>query len=384
MNKAHKYDFLIVGAGLYGAVFAHVATSAGRRCLVIDRRGHIGGNVFCRQMHGINVHVYGAHIFHTDDAGIWRFVNSLVPFNDFVNSPLALAPDGLKYNLPFNMHTFRQLWGIETSEQATAIIEKQRRQAIDDMAAKGITQPLNLEQQALAMVGKDIYELLVKGYTEKQWGRPCDRLPAFIIKRLPVRMRYDNNYFDHKFQGIPTAGYTPLVQRLLDGSDVRLGCDFGTLRDTWRTMATTLVYTGTPDAFFDYCHGSLQWRTLRFEHQLLQTADFQHNAVVNYTDVAVPYTRIVEHKHFQPQDSAVQALPQTVVSREYPEEYRVGCEPYYPINTPENQKIAEAYLGMAAGIGNVVFGGRLATYRYLDMAPVIANAIADARREINK
>ena len=369
-----KYDYLIVGAGLFGATFAHLATKAGKRCLVIDRRGHTGGNVYCEKIEGINVHKYGAHIFHTSDREVWDFVNSLLPFNRYTNSPVASAPDGRLYNLPFNMNTFYQMWGVRTPQEAEAKLEEQRREAVERMKAEGIGDPRNLEEQALALIGRDIYEKLIKHYTEKQWGRPCTELPAFIIRRLPVRLTFDNNYFNDSYQGIPEGGYNRLIDRLLEGSEVRLGVDFAEFKDSWRELADKLVYTGAIDEYFDFRLGRLDWRTVRFETETLDTSNYQGNAVVNYTDADTPWTRIIEHKHFETFGPAVYDNPRTVISREYSTEFKPGMEPYYPVNNERNNAMAEAYRALAAQENDVIFGGRLAEYRYYDMAPVIAKA----------
>lgn len=369
-----KYDYLIVGAGLFGATFAHLATKAGKRCLIIDRRDNAGGNVYCEKIKGINVHKYGAHIFHTSDREVWDFVNSLVPFNRYTNSPVASAPDGKLYNLPFNMNTFYQMWEVRTPREAEAKLEEQRREAIERMKAEGVSEPRNLEEQALALIGKDIYEKLIKHYTEKQWGRPCTELPAFIIRRLPVRLTFDNNYFNDSYQGIPEGGYNRLIDRLLEGSEVRLGVDFAELKGSWRELADKLVYTGAIDEYFDFRLGRLDWRTVRFETETLDTSNYQGNAVVNYTDADTPWTRIIEHKHFEAFGPAVYDNPHTVISREYSTEFRPGMEPYYPVNNERNNRLAEAYRALAAQEKDVIFGGRLAEYKYYDMAPVIAKA----------
>ncbi len=369
-----KYDYLIVGAGLFGATFAHLATKAGKRCLIIDRRDHVGGNVYCEKIEGINVHKYGAHIFHTSDREVWDFVNSLVPFNRYTNSPVASAPDGKLYNLPFNMNTFYQMWEVRTPREAEAKLEEQRREAIERMKAEGVSEPRNLEEQALALIGKDIYEKLIKHYTEKQWGRPCTELPAFIIRRLPVRLTFDNNYFNDAYQGIPEGGYNRLIDRLLEGSEVRLGVDFAELKGSWRELADKLVYTGAIDEYFDFRLGRLDWRTVRFETETLDTSNYQGNAVVNYTDADTPWTRIIEHKHFEAFGPAVYDNPHTVISREYSTEFRPGMEPYYPVNNERNNRLSEAYRALAAQEKYVIFGGRLAEYKYYDMAPVIAKA----------
>ena len=374
------YDYLIVGAGLFGCVFAHEARKAGRRCLVIDRREHTGGNIRCEEVAGINVHRYGAHIFHTADRRVWQYVNSLVEFNRYTNSPVARYGDRL-YNLPFNMNTFYQMWGTRTPAEAQAKIDEQRSEALDAMHRAGISEPRNLEEQALTLIGRDIYERLIKGYTEKQWGRPCTELPAFIIKRLPVRMVYDNNYFNDPYQGIPVGGYNRLTDQLLSGIDVRTGTDFFADRDHWQQQARRIVFTGAIDQFFDYRFGRLDYRTVRFETETLDTPNYQGNAVVNYTEAHVPYTRIIEHKHFETFGTAVDQNPQTVISREYPAEYREGMEPFYPINDDRNTRIAEQYRQLAAD-APVIFGGRLAEYRYYDMDKVILSALEKTQDEL--
>lgn len=366
------YDYLIVGAGLFGATFARLATDRGYRCLIVDKRPHAGGNIHCRKIEGINVHTYGAHIFHTSDRRVWQFVNSLTPFNRFTNAPLAKAPDGRLYNLPFNMNTFRQLWGVENPAQAEKIIAEQRAEAIARMKADGATEPRNLMEQALTLVGRDIFHLLIEGYTEKQWGRPCRELPAFIIRRLPVRLTFDNNYFNDLYQGIPAQGYNCLTDRLLEGSDLRLGCDYFIHRSELQALCARTVFTGKIDQFFDYRLGTLQYRTVRFETEVLPVANYQGNAVVNYTDADVPYTRIIEHKHFESFGTEVYDNPATVVSREYSTEWTPELEPYYPINDERNQALYEQYRAMArTEAPDVIFGGRLAEYRYYDMAPII-------------
>lgn len=370
-----KYDYLIVGSGLFGATFAHLATKAGKRCLVIDRRAHTGGNVYCEEVEGINVHKYGAHIFHTSDREVWEFVNSLVPFNRYTNSPVASAPDGRLYNLPFNMNTFYQIWGVRTPAEAQAKLDEQRREAVERMKADGISEPRNLEEQALCLIGRDVYELLIKHYTEKQWGRKCTELPAFIIRRLPVRLTFDNNYFNDSYQGIPIGGYNRLIEKLLEGCDVKCRIGFeGDLKKTWCNVASKLVYTGAIDEYFDYKLGRLDWRTVRFETEIHEMSNFQGNAVVNYTDSLTKFTRIIEHKHFESFGQAVYDNPKTVISREFSTEYRPGMEPYYPVNDDRNNNLAEAYRQLAAQEKDVIFGGRLAEYKYYDMAPVIAKA----------
>lgn len=370
-----KYDYLIVGAGLYGATFAYLANAAGKRCLVIDKRKHVGGNVYCENIEGIHVHMYGAHIFHTSDKDVWDFVNAIVPFNRYTNSPVAVAPDGRMYNLPFNMNTFYQMWGVKTPQDAQAMLDEQRREAIENMKAEGVQEPRNLEEQALCLIGKDIYEQLIKHYTEKQWGRPCTELPSFIIRRLPVRLTFDNNYFNDLYQGIPVGGYNKLIEGLLDGVDVRLDCDFSEIKRSWREIADKLVYTGAIDEYFDFSLGRLDWRTVRFETEILDTANYQGNAVVNYTDTKTPWTRIIEHKHFETFGDKVYENPHTVISREYSTEFKAGMEPYYPVNNDRNNHLAEEYRKLSEKEQDVIFGGRLAEYKYYDMAPVIAKAL---------
>lgn len=370
-----KYDYLIVGAGLFGATFAHLARKRGKRCLVIDKRPHAGGNIYCEEIEGINVHKYGAHIFHTSDREVWDFVNSIVPFNRYTNSPVAQAPDGRLYNLPFNMNTFYQMWGVKTPAEAQKKLGEQRRDAVAAMEVEGVTEPRNLEEQALTLIGRDIYEQLIKGYTEKQWGRPCTELPAFIIRRLPVRMTFDNNYFNDSYQGIPIGGYNRLIDGLLDGVEVKLDTDFFADRAHWESMADRIVFTGKIDEFYDYRFGKLQYRTVHFETETLDEANRQGNAVVNYTSADVPYTRIIEHKHFETFGAAVYDNPKTVISREYSTEWRDGMEPFYPVNDARNQAVYEQYRALASKETGVIFGGRLAEYKYYDMAPVIAQVL---------
>ncbi len=370
-----NHDYLIVGAGLFGATFAHLARKRGKRCLVIDKRPHAGGNIYCEEIEGINVHKYGAHIFHTSDREVWDFVNSIVPFNRYTNSPVAQAPDGRLYNLPFNMNTFYQMWGVKTPAEAQKKLGEQRRDAVAAMEAEGVTEPRNLEEQALTLIGRDIYEQLIKGYTEKQWGRPCTELPAFIIRRLPVRMTFDNNYFNDSYQGIPIGGYNRLIDGLLDGIDVKLDTDFFADRAHWESMADRIVFTGKIDEFYDYRFGKLQYRTVRFETETLDEANRQGNAVVNYTSADVPYTRIIEHKHFETFGAAVYDNPKTVISREYSTEWRDGMEPFYPVNDARNQAVYEQYRALASQETAVIFGGRLAEYKYYDMAPIIAQVL---------
>ena len=370
-----EYDYLIVGAGLFGATFACLAKRQGRRCLVIDKRSHVGGNLYCEEIEGINVHKYGAHIFHTSDREVWNFVNSIVPFNRYTNSPVALAPDGRLYNLPFNMNTFYQMWGVTTPAEAQRRLDEQRREAVAKMKAEGVVAPRNLEEQALALIGRNIYEQLIKGYTEKQWGRSCTELPAFIIRRLPVRMTFDNNYFNDSYQGIPIGGYNRRIGGLLEGCDVELNTDFFHDRNRWMTMADKVVFTGRIDEFYGYRFGKLEYRTMRFETELLDEPNHQGNAVVNYTSSDVPYTRIIEHKHFETFGNAVYNNPHTVISREYSTEWIDGMEPFYPVNDTRNQTIYEQYRTLAEQEQNIIFGGRLAEYRYYDMAPIIRQTL---------
>ncbi len=368
-----QYDYLIVGAGLFGATFACMASRQGKRCLVIDKREHTGGNVYCENIEGINVHKYGAHIFHTSDKDVWDFVNALVPFNRYTNSPVAQAPDGRLYNLPFNMNTFYQMWGVKTPAEAQSRLEEQRAEAVGRMKAEGITEPRNLEEQALSLIGRDIYEQLIKGYTEKQWGRKCTELPAFIIRRLPVRLTFDNNYFNDAYQGIPVGGYNRLIDAMLEGSEVRLSTDFFADREALSALAHTIVFTGKIDEFYGYRFGKLDYRTVRFETELLPISNYQGNAVVNYTSSEVPFTRIIEHKHFESlTQKDVEANPVTVISREYSSEWKDGMEPFYPVNDARNQDMYERYRMLAEQEPNVIFGGRLAEYKYYDMAPIIA------------
>lgn len=370
------YDYLIVGSGLFGATFACQAARQGKKCLVIDKRPHLGGNVYCENVEGINVHKYGAHIFHTDNKDVWDFVNSIVPFNRFTNSPIANY-HGKLYNLPFNMNTFYQMWGVTTPEEARGIIEAQKAEAVSRMKAEGVSEPRNLEEQGLCLVGKDIYEKLIKEYTEKQWGRKCSELPAFIIRRLPVRFVYDNNYFNDAYQGIPIGGYNKLIEGLLAGVDCKTDTDFfnSEYRD-WRKYARKLVYTGPIDRYFGFKYGKLDWRTVSFKTRVVDTPNFQGSALVNYTSHEQPYTRIIEHKHFEMFGQAVYDCPKTVVSEEYSTEYREGMEPCYPINDPKNNQLADLYRKLAINEADVVFGGRLAEYKYYDMAPVIEKVLS--------
>ena len=362
-----RYDYLIVGAGLYGAVFARELTQRGKSCLVIDRRNHVAGNIYTEKMAGINVHKYGAHIFHTSDREVWEYVNQFAEFNNYVNSPLAVYRDEL-YNLPFNMNTFSKMWGIRTPKEARQMIERQ-------VAELGITEPQNLEEQALSLVGTDVYTKLIKGYTEKQWGRDCRELPAFIIRRLPCRFTYDNNYFNDRWQGIPIGGYTQMVEKMLEGADVLLQTDYFDLIREQPELAHTVVYTGCIDEFFGYRLGALKYRSVRFETEELPEENYQGNAVVNYTDREVPYTRVIEHKHFE-----FGKQPTTVISREYSAEWKPGLEPYYPVNDAENNALYAQYQQLAAQQENVIFGGRLGQYRYYDMDKVIRAAMDELEK----
>ncbi len=366
-----KYDYLIVGSGLFGATFAYFAHKQGKKCLVIDKRPQLGGNVYCENIEGINVHKYGAHIFHTSNKEVWDFVNSIVPFNRYTNSPVANF-HGKLYNLPFNMNTFSEMWGVKTPAEAQAKIDEQRAEAVAKMKAAGVTEPRNLEEQALALIGKDVYERLIKDYTEKQWGRKCTELPAFIIKRLPVRLVFDNNYFNDSYQGIPIGGYNRLVNGLLESVETKTDVDFfNSEYHDWRRFADKLVYTGRLDEFFSYKFGELNWRTVSFKTRVEDTPNYQGNAVVNYTSHDVPYTRVIEHKHFESFGQAVYDNPKTVISEEYSTEYKPGMEPYYPVNDAENNALADKYRALAEEEKDVIFGGRLAEYKYYDMAPII-------------
>ena len=372
MNKA--YDYLIVGAGLFGATIAYRLKQVGKTCLVIDKRNHTGGNVYCENVGGIHVHKYGAHIFHTNDDEVWRFVSSLVEFNRYTNSPVANY-HGKLYNLPFNMNTFYQMWGVTTPSQAQAKIEEQKKEAVEALRRDGVNEPRNLEEQALVLIGRDIYECLIKGYTEKQWGRKCTELPAFIIRRLPVRLTFDNNYFNAKYQGIPYGGYNRLVEKLLEGVEVRTGVDFNADRSSLADLADKIVYTGALDEYFDYRYGKLEYRTVRFETEDLAVTNYQGNAVVNYTDAETPYTRIIEHKHFDMFGPQVDQVGHTVISREYSSEWKAGMEPYYPVNDERNNNLYAKYAELAKGENNVIFGGRLAEYKYYDMDQIILRAL---------
>lgn len=368
-GQAVKYDYLIVGAGLYGAVFAHEAKKAGKSVLVIEKRPHIGGNVYTEIIEGINVHVYGAHIFHTNNQRVWDYITQFAEFNRFTNSPVANYYGEL-YSLPFNMYTFNRMWGVVTPQEAAAKIEEQRREA-------GITEPRNLEEQAISLVGTDIYEKLVKGYTEKQWGRPCDQLPASIIRRLPVRLTFDNNYFNARYQGIPMGGYTRMAEKLLEGIEVQLNVDYLQKKEQYDCIAEKVVYTGPIDAYFEYRLGALEYRSVRFETEILDIPNFQGNAAVNYTDQETPWTRIIEHKWFE-----FGTQPKTVISREYSSEWKPGDEPYYPVNDEKNSRLYEEYRKLAECERKVIFGGRLGEYQYYDMDAVIASALDRAGKEL--
>ena len=378
----NKYDYLIVGSGLFGATFAYFARKQGKKCLVIDKRSHLGGNIYCENIEGINVHKYGAHIFHTSNKKVWDFVNSIVEFNRYTNSPVANYK-GKLYNLPFNMNTFYLVWGVATPEEAQAKIDEQKAEAVARMKADGVTEPRNLEEQAQVLIGKDIYEKLIKGYTEKQWGRMCTELPAFIIKRLPVRLIFDNNYFNDKYQGIPVGGYNKLIEGLLDGIETKTDVDFFTdsietalgetilLKDDWQKLADKLVFTGKIDEFYDYQFGKLNYRTVRFEQEIIDKPNCQGNEVVNYTEREVPYTRVIEHKHFEMFGQEVYDCPKTVISKEYSTEWKDGMEPYYPVNDKQNSELYAQYKALADKEDDIIFGGRLAEYKYYDMAPII-------------
>ncbi len=374
-----KYDYLIVGSGLFGAIFANEANKKGKKCLVIDKRNHIGGNVYTENIDGINVHKYGAHIFHTSNKEVWEYINQFAEFNRYTNSPVARYKNEL-YNMPFNMNTFNKLWGVITPEEARAKIEEEKKEA-------GITEPKNLEEQAISLVGKTIYEKLVKGYTEKQWGKRATELPSFIIKRLPVRFIYDNNYFNDIYQGIPIGGYTPIIEKMLDGIEVKLNCDFFENRKELENIAVKIVFTGQIDKYYNYQFGELEYRSLRFETEILEEENYQGNAVVNYTEYEVPYTRIIEHKHFEYGASLGkiaegQALEKTIITREYPDAWSKGKEPYYPINNEKNNTLYEKYKVFADKDSKVLFGGRLGQYKYFDMDKVIAEALKFVKAEL--
>lgn len=365
------YDYLIVGSGLFGSIFAYEANKRGKKCLVIDKRNHIGGNIYCKEVEGINVHEYGAHIFHTSNKEVWNYINSFAEFNRYTNSPVAIYKDEL-YNLPFNMNTFNKLWGVKTPAEAKAKIEEQ-------LAETNITEPKNLEEQAIKLIGKDIYEKLIKGYTEKQWGTRATELPAFIINRLPVRFTYDNNYFNDKYQGIPIGGYTKIIEKMLEGIEVQLETDFFKNRSYFEEIADKIVFTGMIDEFYNYEFGTLEYRSLRFEHEILDEENHQGNAVVNYTEYEIPYTRIIEHKHFE-----YGAQPKTVITREYPAAWNKGDEPYYPINNDRNNNMYDKYKELADKESNVIFGGRLAQYKYYDMHHVIEQALNTVMKELKE
>lgn len=368
------YDYLIVGSGLFGATFAYKASKEGKKCLVIDKRPHTGGNIYCENIEGINVHKYGAHIFHTNNKKVWDFVNSIVEFNRYTNSPVANYK-GKLYNLPFNMNTFYQMWGVTTPEAAHAKIEEQKAEALRKMQEDGISEPRNLEEQALLLIGKDIYEKLIKGYTEKQWGRKCTELPSFIIRRLPVRFIYDNNYFNDRYQGIPIGGYNKLIEGLLEGVEVRTNTDFFKDRKYWESIASKIVFTGKIDEYYDYQFGKLEYRTVRFEEEIHDCSNLQGNAVINYTEKEIPYTRIIEHKHFEMFGADIEKCPKTVISKEYSTEWKDGMEPYYPVNDEKNNSLYSKYKSLADKESNVIFGGRLAEYKYYDMAPIVEQVL---------
>jgi UDP-galactopyranose mutase len=375
----NHYDYLIVGSGLFGATFAHLAHKQGKKCLVIDKRSHLGGNIYCEKIEGINVHKYGAHIFHTSNKKVWDFVNSIVEFNRYTNSPVANYK-GKLYNLPFNMNTFYQMWGVTTPEEAQAKIDEQKAEYSEELRVKnedmGLpNEPHNLEEQAMLLVGKDIYEKLIKGYTEKQWGRKCTELPAFIIKRLPVRLVFDNNYFNDKYQGIPVGGYNKLTDGLLEGIETLTNVDFFENRKFWEGIADKIVFTGKIDEFYAYQLGKLNYRTVRFEQEIIDKSNYQGNAVVNYTEREVPYTRVIEHKHFEMFGAEVYETPKTVISKEYSTEWKDGMEPYYPVNDKQNSELYAQYKALAEKEENVFFGGRLAEYKYYDMAPIIEKVL---------
>jgi UDP-galactopyranose mutase len=369
-----KYDYLIVGSGLYGAMFAYMATKQGKKCLVVDKREHSGGNIYCENRDGINVHKYGPHIFHTSHKQVWDFVNSLCEFNRFTNMPIAYYK-GKLFNLPFNMNTFYQMWGVRTPSEAMEKLQEQRQDALLEMQKEGLTEPKNLEQQALCLIGKDIYEALIKGYTEKQWGRSCKDLPSFIIKRLPVRLIFDNNYFNDKYQGIPIGGYNVLIDKLLEKSDVICNKNYFDDRYELDNIADKILFTGKIDEFFDYKFGKLEYRSLRFETETIDTPNYQGNAVINYTDREVPYNRIIEHKHFEMNANEVYNNPKTIITKEYSVEWKDGLEPYYPINDDKNSTLYAKYKELADTQDKVIFGGRLAEYKYYDMAPIVEKVL---------
>ena len=363
-----KYDYLIVGSGLFGSVFAHEMRKKGKKCLIIEKRKHVGGNIYTKEEENINIHQYGAHIFHTSNKELWEYINKFAEFNNFINSPVAVYEDKM-YNLPFNMNTFYQMWGTKTPQEAKEKIEQQKREA-------KIENPQNLEEQAISLIGQDIYEKLVKGYTEKQWGKDCTELPAFIIKRLPVRFKFDNNYFNDRYQGIPIGGYTQIIEQLLENIEVKLETDYFQDREKWDNIAEKIVFTGMIDQYYDYCYGDLEYRGLKFETETLDVENYQANAVINYTERKIPYTRIIEHKHFEDSES-----PKTIITREYPAEYKKGEEAYYPINNDKNNQLYAKYEALAQKEENVIFGGRLGTYKYYDMDSIIQEAINAVKKE---
>lgn len=370
-----KYHYVIVGSGLYGCVFAYLAKQAGKKCLVVEKRNHLGGNAYCDNIEGINVHKYGAHIFHTSNKEVWNFVNQFAEFNRYTNSPIANYK-GRLFNLPFNMNTFYQMWGVTTPEQAISIIEQQKKSA-------NIGEPENLEQQAISLVGKDIYETLIKGYTEKQWGRKCTELPAFIIKRLPLRFTFNNNYFNDRFQGIPLGGYNKIIKALLEGIDTETGVDFFDHRSHYEQIAEKIVFTGCIDKYYNYTFGKLEYRSLKFETQTIDTQNYQGNAVVNFTDRETPYTRIIEHKHFEPENPAY-FNDKTVITKEFPMEFNGSNDPIYPVNNQQNTDLYNKYKALSMQEHNVIFGGRLAEYKYYDMDKVIEKALSDGKREFKQ
>ena len=370
MKGMEQFDYLIVGAGLFGAVFAYRAKQIGKKCLVIDKRPHLGGNIYCENIEGINVHKYGAHIFHTSNKKVWDFVNSIVEFNRYTNSPVANYK-GKLYNLPFNMNTFYQMWGITSPSEAIKKIEQQKKEAINKILADGVSEPRNLEEQAICLIGEDIYEKLIKGYTEKQWGRKCTDLPAFIIKRLPVRFIFDNNYFNDKYQGIPIGGYNKLIEGLLKDTQTQTSVDFFKNKDYFFKRAKKIIFTGKIDEYYNYQFGKLEYRTVRFEEEIHHCSNYQGNAVINYTEKEIPYTRIIEHKHFELFGEEINNYPKTVISKEYSMEWQEGMEPYYPVNDLKNNHLYDQYKKLAEKEKDIIFGGRLAEYKYYDMAPII-------------
>ncbi|MFK2546561.1 UDP-galactopyranose mutase [Bacteroides fragilis] len=369
-----QFDYLIVGAGLFGAVFAYRAKQIGKKCLVIDKRPHLGGNIYCENIEGINVHKYGAHIFHTSNKKVWDFVNSIVEFNRYTNSPVANYK-GKLYNLPFNMNTFYQMWGITSPSEAIKKIEQQKKEAINKILADGVSEPRNLEEQAICLIGEDIYEKLIKGYTEKQWGRKCTDLPAFIIKRLPVRFIFDNNYFNDKYQGIPIGGYNKLIEGLLKDTQTQTSVDFFKNKDYFFKRAKKIIFTGKIDEYYNYQFGKLEYRTVRFEEEIHHCSNYQGNAVINYTEKEIPYTRIIEHKHFELFGEEINNYPKTVISKEYSMEWQEGMEPYYPVNDLKNNHLYDQYKKLAEKEKDIIFGGRLAEYKYYDMAPIIEKVL---------